>query len=286
MISSVVSLFGKGFIGSKYCEMFPEQVIIQDKYDYCTKTPRLLNFISTVHNYHIFDDPWHDITTNMVVPITILEKARKIYRNNFEFVQISTWFVYGNTDLPAKETSYCNPTGFYGITARAREQLLISYCETFGIKWRILRLANVLGETDTKISAKKNALQFLIKNIIEGNSIKIYYNGRFFRDYIYVDDVCKAINLVINNGELNSIYNIGNGIPLMFADLVWYVMNKVKYDINKVEWTDGTDFHKIVQVKSMFLDNTKLTSLGYKPEYPIYDVLDKLIEHYERNKSK
>lgn len=194
-------LGGYGFVGGRYCEMTPT-VIKNEKYDYEVKTNNVLYFISTVHNYNVFTQPYLDIETNLTALIKTLETCKD---KDITFNFISSWFVYGNVPLPAKEDSYCDPKGFYSITKRAAEQLLISYCETFNLKYRILRLANVLGETDTKVSAKKNALQYLINELKLGNEIKLYDNGEIFRDYIYVDDVVDAINLVINNSPVNGI---------------------------------------------------------------------------------
>jgi nucleoside-diphosphate-sugar epimerase len=119
---------------------------------------------------------------------------------------ISSWFVYGqNNEIPFREDhSKCNPTGFYSITKYCAEQLLISFCETFNVKYRIFRLANVLGEGDSKISKKKNALQYLIKQITENKDVELYYGGKVLRDYIYVDDVCAAIKCCIKNSPTNN----------------------------------------------------------------------------------
>ena len=114
--------------------------------------------------------------------IKVLENIKN--KNNTTFNFISSWFVYGNTDLPAHEESYCDPRGFYSITKRAAEQLLISYCETYEIKYRILRLANVIGTGDKKVSKKKNALTYLINELKQDNAINLYSDGDLYRDYI------------------------------------------------------------------------------------------------------
>ena len=137
------------------------------------KSKDVLYFISTVDNYNIFSDPFLDVETNLNVLIKTLEACRE-YSNETTFNFISSWFVYGKTDsLPASEDSYCNPKGFYSITKRAAEQLIISYCETYNIKYRILRLCNVCGETDLKVSKKKNALQHLINEVINDRDVNL-----------------------------------------------------------------------------------------------------------------
>jgi len=173
-----LSVFGgTGFIGSRYCQLYENQVIKIDKKSPHPKSKDVLYFISTVDNYNIFSDPFLDVETNLNVLIKTLEACRE-YSNETTFNFISSWFVYGKTDsLPASEDSYCNPKGFYSITKRAAEQLIISYCETYNIKYRILRLCNVCGETDLKVSKKKNALQHLINEVINDRDVNLYDGG-------------------------------------------------------------------------------------------------------------
>ena len=129
---------------------------------------------------------------------------------------------------PAKEDALCDPKGFYSITKRTAEQLLISYCETFGIKYRILRLCNVLGPQDKKVSKKKNALQYMINCLKNNEDVYLYDNGRVYRDYMYVDDVVNAINCVLENGDTNTIYNIGSGVPVFLDEVIDYAKKQLK----------------------------------------------------------
>ena len=189
----------------------------------------------------------------------------------------SSWFVYGNTPLPAKEDAYCDPKGFYSITKRAAEQILVSYCETFDINYRILRLSNILGPQDQKVSKKKNALQYIINQLKRNENISLYDGGNCFRDYLYVDDAVNAINLVVNKGELNSIYNIGSGVPSYIGTTINYAKEQLK-STSKIDSIPPADFHNIVQTKNMVLDISKLERLGFKPEYDIYNIVDTLIK--------
>ena len=129
-------LGGNGFVGGRYCEMTPD-VIKNDRNDYEVKSKNVLYLISTVHNYNVFTDPYLDIDTNLTTLIKTLESCKG---KDVIFNFISSWFVYGDVGLPAKETDSCDPKGFYSITKRTAEQLLISYCETFDIKYRILQI--------------------------------------------------------------------------------------------------------------------------------------------------
>ncbi len=209
-----------------------------------------------------------------------LENCRK--RNPegvFNF--LSSWFVYGTQSFPygIDEVTPCNPRGFYYITKRCAEQLLISYCETYNLRYRILRLGNVVGPGDKKTSAKKNALQHLINKIVANEPVEIYGSGDFYRDYIHVADCTRAIDLVLCRGERDSIYNIGNGHKV--ADSLLSILRYVKEQTgssSEFKFIPAKKFHKTVQVETFGMDVSKLAALGYAPEYTgnkLYDTLFK-----------
>jgi nucleoside-diphosphate-sugar epimerase len=189
--------------------------------------------------------------------------------------------VYGkNENVPFKESDLaCNPTGFYSITKRAAEQMLISFCETFDIKYRIFRLANVLGEGDEKISKKKNALQYLIKEIVHNRDVELYYGGNVLRDYIYVDDVCHAIKHCMEYAPLNQIINIGSGKPYLFLNIIKKAI-EISGSTSKIIDVYPTHFHNVVQVRDSYLDTTKLKNAGYEYQYDIDTIVQRLVNYY------
>ncbi len=270
----MLNLFGNGFIGKEYSKRFVCEVNERNNLDPITNN--ILYLISTVHNYHVFDDTLLDINTNLVTLIKVLDNARNKFNSDFTFNFVSSWFVYGNTDMPATENSICNPKGFYSITKKTAEDLLISYCETFGIKYRIMRLCNVLGNTDEKVSAKKNALQFLIQKLKNNEDIELYDSGNFYRDYMHVDDVVSAINLVINKGNTNEIFNIGFGEPVLFKLIIDYAKDKINSKSNIIA-IPPKEFHSKIQVKSMYMDNSKIKKLGFTATKNIFETIDTLI---------
>lgn len=281
MNSEIVNIFGgSGFIGSRFCELYPE-TIKNDRDDYVPKTNNILYGISTIDNYNIHKNLFLDIDTNLVVLMKVLNNVNR-NDTNLVFNFISSWFVYGkNVNIPFREDDLgCNPTGFYSITKRCAEQMIISFCETFEIKYRIFRLANVLGEGDLKISKKKNALQFLIKEIVNGNDVELYYGGNVLRDYIYVDDVCYAIKHCMDNAPTNQIINIGSGKPYLFSNIIKTAINLANSKSNIVD-INPTHFHNVVQVKDSYLDTTKLKNFGYECRYDIKFIIERLINFYK-----
>lgn len=284
-MSNKISVYGgTGFIGGRFCELYDDIAIKINRDDNASKSNNILYFISTVDNYNIHNDLKKDINTNLVKLVEVLEYIKQNKdSNDFVFNFVSSWFVYGqNNEIPFKEdTSKCNPTGFYSITKYCAEQLLVSFCQTFNIKYRIFRLANVVGEGDDKISNKKNALQFLIKEAVHNKSLPLYYGGEVLRDYIYVDDVCNAIKVCLDKAPTNEIINIGSGIPYRFIDIINKAIEYSKSSSN-IDYIEPTKFHNIVQVRHSYLDTSKLQSYGFKINHNINSVVERLVDYYKQ----
>ena len=93
---------------------------------------------------------------------------------------------------------------------------------------------------------------------------------------MHVIDVARAIKLVIDQGDVNSIYNIGNGKPIKFKTIIDYA-HKTINSSSKLINIEPPDFHKIVQVHSMFMNTEKLKKLGYKPLYSMERIVEDMI---------
>jgi nucleoside-diphosphate-sugar epimerase len=263
---------GFGFVGSEFVKQNPD-CIVNERHDYTVKSNNILYLISTISNYNMLTNPYIDIDTNLTTLMRVLEQCKN---RDVTFNFVSSWFVYGDTDMPASETSICKPTGFYSITKKAAEDLLTCYAKVFGIRYRILRLANVVGPGDPKASLKKNALQHLINELKANRDINIYDNGNMYRDYMHVEDVARAIKLVMDKGSINDIYNIGNGKPIKFKTIIDYA-HKILASSSNMHNIDPPEFHKIVQVHSMFMNTEKLKQLGYKPKYNMEQIVEDMI---------
>jgi nucleoside-diphosphate-sugar epimerase len=272
-----INLFGgSGFVGSEFQKRY--QCVVNERNDLVPKKAHdVLYLISTVDNYNVYTNPYVDIETNLTTLIRVLENYRlNASDESTTFNFASSWFVYGDTTLPANEDAQCDPKGFYSITKRTAEQLLISYCETYNLNYRILRFANVIGPGDKKVSKKKNALTYLLNEVMKNGEINLYEGGEFYRDFIHVSDLCSAVKLVMEKGKKNEIYNVGNGKLIKFKDIIDYAIKKTNSTV-KVNFIEQPQFHKMVQVKSMCMDNTKLRSLGYIPTYTINNIVDQIL---------
>ena len=255
-----LSVFGgTGFIGSKFCSISTRKCIKIARDERTPTTKEILYFISTLNNYHVLDNTKIDIETNL---LTLMEVLDQMKSGGGVINFISSWFVYGETELPAKENSHCHPKGFYSITKYTAEEMLKSYCRTFDINYRILRLCNVYGDGDKDVSKKKNALQYLINQLQQNKDIDLYNDGMFYRDYMHVDDVCRAIEVCINEAQIDSTINIGSGEKVLFRDVIDIAKNEL--DSTSIYFAiKPSKFHTLIQVKDFYMDTTKLKSLGF-----------------------
>lgn len=268
-----IAVFGaSGFIGSKFCAMYPENTRVIDareNEEYIDEKDALY-LVSTTSNYNVFTDPLLDIDTNLGV----LMKQLPYTDENGVFNFISSWFVYGKHGHYVTEDSFCDPKGFYSITKRCAEQLIESYCTTFNRRYRILRLSNVIGR-DPRANPKKNALEFLISKIKNNEDVDIY-EGDNYRNYLDVEDCCRAIKLVTEQGDINGIYNIGSEESYRLYDIIQYAMGKAN-STSKINIIETPKFHSQVQTKNFFMDIRKLQKLGFQQKYDIYQTIDRLL---------
>ena len=263
----MISVFGaSGFIGSHFCNTFPKEVHIQERDSMVPETNNILFLISTVHNYNVFTNPTIDIMTNGAMPMSVLWSAKEKFGSDFTFTYVSSWFVYGWNDQLSTENAVCRPEGLYSISKFAGEMLVKSFCETYGIKWRVLRLASILGVGDKKASLKKNAVQYLLEEMGRKHPITIY-DTPSYRDIMDVRDCVQAIHLVMNSkGTENQIWNIGNGISYNVKRLLEFVGSALSA---KIDYMKVPQFHSQVQSQFFKMDTTKLKSLGYKRVYSL-----------------
>jgi nucleoside-diphosphate-sugar epimerase len=278
MLCEKLSIFGStGFIGKSFINSnnlnFPtDKCLSIDRNSRKPKSKKILYLISTVDNYNVKKDLFIDIDTNLKILMEVLENCKN---KDVEFNFISSWFVYGNTRLPAREIDNCDPTGFYSITKRCAEQLLISFCKTYNIKYRILRLCNTYGDGDLKASSKKNAMQYMINLLKQDEPVNLYEGGYVLRDLMHVSDVCSAIDLILAKGNLNEIYNVGSGNPTSMLEIINFAKNHLNSS-SKIKSIKTPNFHQIVQPRDFYLDTSKLKNLGFKQKINIKQGIKKL----------
>lgn len=269
---SKVTVYGStGFIGGTFCDMYLDETLKVPRNERKPLSNNILYLISTTSNYNVLEDLTLDVKTNLEVLMETLEYCKT---NDIVFNYVSTGFVYGSNIVYATEDDPCDPQGFYSITKRAAEQLIISFCKVYDVKYRIMRIANVYGH-DKTVSSKKNVLGYLIELMKQNKQITLYDGGKDLRDYMHVSDVCKALKLVIDKGEINSIYNIATGTALPFRNIVLLCKEILKSE-SEIVSIETPKFNQLVQAKNFALNAEKLMTLGFEPNVDLYFGLQSL----------
>lgn len=277
---------GVGFIGSKYFSLYPSDTTPEHRDTVIPNEDDVLFTRSTVDNYAVLrGTPKRDIETNLMHLMDVLPNVRGT------FTWTGTWFSFGKNRgghdagfdawEPARETDPCNPTGFYSITKLAAEQIIASYTKTAqaGLvpgprNYRILRLCSVIGN-DPRAGKEKGAIEMMLRKIVRGEEVNLY-TGDAYRNVLHVDDVCRAIRLCMEHGDLDTIYNIGAPTSVRVFDLLQHAL-AVTGSKSRINLVAQPRFHEIVQTESFWMDTTKLASLGFTPSMDAYQAVDRVI---------
>lgn len=235
---------------------------------------------STVDNYNILTDPYLDVRTNVEGTIHLLELIKDLKKKP-KIVYLSTFFVYGHeydrSRKPLTEESPTEPLSLYPATKLTAENVIKIYSRLYGIPYVIFRLTNVYGEEEQYGNKKKGALNFLIMEALKGNDLTIYGGGNFIRDYIYVDDVARAI--IRGSREKNQTYLVGYGKSIAFSKLI-SIIHKETGGRSKVVAIPIPDFHKAVGINNMAVNTKKIRSLGWTPKVSFEEGAKKIVTRY------
>jgi nucleoside-diphosphate-sugar epimerase len=260
---------GHGFIGSQYVADYYDHAVgniasVNTRADYEVHSKDVLYLIQPYSYAEVAGD------SNLTLLTRVLDSwRRRSDSKNGVFNFVSSAKVYGNDrTFRHREDFPCKPEGFYSNIRYCAERLLTLYCAAYGLHYRILRVVNAVG-ANAPGTAEQNVLHFLLNKLAAGETVEVQGNGKFFRDYIHVEDCSRAIESVMTRGDANSIYNIGNGESQCFVDILEYAVRRLGKG-------------KIVFVPqkapplSFSINTDKLKSLGYVPKYTgeaLYEVI-------------
>lgn len=240
----------------------------------------IFHLAGTVDNYSIQEgDPYRDIENNCNGTIALLE-ACKNHNFSGRIIFGSTFFVNGNVqNLPVTPESPCNPLGLYPATRLAAEHFCHIYNHVFGLDVVIVRFTNVFGPFEQGDNKKKAAFNFLINQALNGEEIQAYRGGDIFRDYIYVDDVVDACDVIAQKGKTNGVYYVGRGEFVKFSRLMDIIKSNVPG--MKITAVEPPKFHKAVGITDFVADITPLRDFGWEPKVSLEEGILRTIDYYK-----
>jgi dTDP-glucose 4,6-dehydratase len=305
----IVITGGAGFIGShfvKYClKKYPRAFISNiDKLTYCGNLDNLaevsqnkryqfiksdicswkvvdritqgcdvlVHFAAETHVDRSIQGADAFVKTNVLGTQVLLKAAlkNKIKR----FIHVSTDEVYGSRKTGFfKETDCLNPSSPYSASKAGSDLLVLSYAKTHGLPAVITRSSNNFGPHQYP----EKIIPLFITNLMRNKEIPLYASGKNIRDWIFVEDHCRAIDLVMNKGKDSEIYNVGAGYHLDNLGLTKKILGKMNKPFSLVRFVADRPAHDFRYA----LNLSKITNLGFKPRYSFDQALDRTIAWYQ-----
>jgi dTDP-glucose 4,6-dehydratase len=233
----------------------------------------LVHFAAESHVDRSIYDPGIFVKTNILGTQVLLESALKFKINRF--IQVSTDEVYGSLGKEGSfsESSPLLPNSPYSASKASADLLVRSYCETFRLPAIITRCTNNYGP----YQFPEKLIPLFITNALFDITLPIYGDGLYVRDWIYVEDHCKALDLILHHGKAGEIYNISGGNEknnLEITDLILKKLNKPNSLLKHVKDRPAHD-------RRYSLDCSKIkTQLGWKPSTPFEEGISKTVDWY------
>lgn len=235
----------------------------------------VVNIAAETHVDRSIAEPCSFANSNTIGAIVLFDAAKK---HEKRILHVSTDEIYGDIIQGSfKEDDKLHPSSPYSASKAAADLFALAYHRTYGLKILIARCTNNFG-------AYQFPEKLIPKTIIRafrGLPIPIYGNGRNIRDWIYVEDFCRALDLLLNKGRIGEVYNVSAGNELANITIVQAVLNLMSKPENAITFVEDRPGHDV----RYSLDSSKIRNqLGWNPRHSFQDALEKTVKWYMDNK--
>jgi len=238
------------------------------------KPKAIFHFAAETHVDNSISDVYPFVDTNVIGTVNLLNLSVKHEVDRFH--HISTDEVYGALrydDDPFSETTPYDPQNPYSASKASSDHFVMSYHNTYGLPTVITNCSNNYGPRQNK----EKLIPKIITNILDEKKIPVYGKGENIRDWIYVDDHCKAILDVFYAGGVGEKYNIGGECEIKNIDLVKNIIDLMGASEDLIEYVDDRPGHDLRYA----IDNAKIKdTLNFQPQHTLEEGLEKTIKWY------
>ncbi|ACA46165.1 dTDP-glucose 4,6-dehydratase [Clostridium botulinum] len=285
-LKEVESNINYSFVNGDICDReLVERVFKENNIDY------VVNFAAESHVDRSIKDPEIFAKTNVLGTVNLLNVAKiswqteEAWVENKKFLQVSTDEVYGSLGDTGyfMEDTPLDPHSPYSSSKASGDLMVKAYFDTYKMPVNITRCSNNYGP----YQFPEKLIPLIINNCLNNNPIPIYGDGLNVRDWLYVEDHCKAIDMVINKGSLGEVYNIGGHNEKTNIFIVKAIIEYINENVDKtvteklIKYVEDRKGHD----RRYGIDPTKIKEdLGWEPKTKFEDGIIKTIEWYLSNK--
>ncbi len=241
----------------------------------------VVNFAAESHVDRSIESADDFITTNIMGTQVLLDACRKF--GNIRFHQISTDEVYGDLPLDSTdcftENSPLKPSSPYSASKASADLLVLSYHRTYGLPVTVSRSSNNYGPHQHT----EKLIPLMINKAFHGEPLPVYGNGQNKRDWIYVTDHCRAVDMILHEGKTGEIYNISSGIELSNLEVVEKILSLLGKSNNLITFVKDRPGHDLKYA----VNSSKLSKeLRWTPERNFDNGLRETVEWYIKKLSE
>ncbi len=239
----------------------------------------VVNFAAESHVDRSIDDPEIFLKTNVIGTGVLMDACRKY--GTVRFHQVSTDEVYGDLpldrpDLFFTETTPVHTSSPYSASKAGADLLTLAYHRTYNLPATISRCSNNYGA----YQFPEKLIPLMISNALNNKPLPVYGKGENVRDWLYVDDHCRAIDLIIHKGTIGEIYNIGGHNEMRNIDIVKIICQKLGKPESLITFVTDRKGHDMRYA----IDPSKIhNELGWLPETKFAEGIEKTINWYLDN---
>jgi dTDP-glucose 4,6-dehydratase len=236
----------------------------------------IINFAAESHVDRSIEDPSAFMKTNVFGTFVLLEAVRKVFsKQHIRFVHISTDEVYGSlgeTGAFIEETPLA-PNSPYSASKSAADMLVRAYHRTYGLPTVITRCSNNFGP----YQFPEKLIPLMISNAIEDKELPIYGDGMHVRDWIYVEDHCRALDVVLHHGREGEVYNIGGRSERANLVVAQTILDRLGKPHSLIRFVTDRPGHD----RRYAIDFSKIErELGWKPSISFEEGISRTVEWY------
>jgi dTDP-glucose 4,6-dehydratase len=237
----------------------------------------IVNFAAESHVDRSIEDPSTFMKTNVFGTFVLLEAVRKaLPKQRIRFLHISTDEVYGSlaeTGAFTEETPLA-PNSPYSASKTAADLLVRAYHHTYGLPALITRSSNNYGP----YQFPEKLIPLMISNAIEDKELPIYGDGMYVRDWIYVEDHCRALDMVLHHGKEGEVYNIGGQSEKPNLSVAKTVLDRLRKPHSLLRFVTDRPGHD----RRYAIDFSKIErALGWKPSVSFEEGIRLTVEWYQ-----